>query len=100
MATRKKTGKSRRVVQPRKENLLVRLNRVSGQVAGIRDMVAEDRYCVDILTQISAVKSALDSVAMALLEDHTRHCVHDAVKHGGGEQTIEELVQIVKKYAK
>lgn len=98
MASRKVRKKS--VRQPRKSSMQTRMNRIAGQVAGIQDMMERDRYCVDIMTQISAVKSALDSVAMLLLEDHTRHCVRDALADGGGHQKIEELVRVVKKYAK
>ncbi len=52
-----------------------RLNRIAGQVAGLQKMVAEDRYCVDVLTQLAAVRSALDSLGVALLTDHVQHCV-------------------------
>ncbi len=58
-----------------KDGLLKRLRRVSGQVGGLERMVAEERYCIDILTQISAVQAALDRVALGLLDDHARHCV-------------------------
>jgi DNA-binding FrmR family transcriptional regulator len=66
-----------------KEQLLARLRRAEGQVRGIQQMVETDRYCVDVLTQISAVTKALQSVAVALLDDHLRHCVADAVSAGG-----------------
>jgi DNA-binding FrmR family transcriptional regulator len=58
-----------------KEQLLARLRRVEGQVGGIARMVEEDRYCIDVLTQISAVQAALDKVALGLLDDHAHHCV-------------------------
>ncbi len=58
-----------------REQLLNRLNRVEGQVRGIKGMVEEDRYCIDVLTQISAVQAALDKVALGLLDDHAHHCV-------------------------
>jgi CsoR family transcriptional regulator, copper-sensing transcriptional repressor len=60
-----------------KDQLLKRLRRIEGQVRGIQGMVEEDRYCVDVLTQISAVQAALDKVALGLLDDHARHCVID-----------------------
>jgi DNA-binding FrmR family transcriptional regulator len=60
-----------------KEQLLKRLRRIEGQVRGIQGMVEEDRYCIDVLTQISAVQAALDKVALGLLDDHARHCVID-----------------------
>jgi CsoR family transcriptional regulator, copper-sensing transcriptional repressor len=58
-----------------KEQLLARLRRIEGQVGGIERMVQEDRYCIDVLTQISAAQAALDKVALGLLDDHARHCV-------------------------
>jgi CsoR family transcriptional regulator, copper-sensing transcriptional repressor len=61
-----------------KDQLLARLRRVEGQVRGLQRMVDEDTYCIDVLTQISAVNAALRSVAVALLDDHLRHCVRDA----------------------
>ena len=68
-----------------KEQLLARLRRVEGQIRGLQQMVDSDRYCVDVLTQISAVTKALQSVAVGLLDDHLRHCVADAVAAGGPE---------------
>ena len=61
-----------------KEQLLTRLRRVEGQVRGIQGMVDDERYCIDVLTQISAVQAALDKVALGLLDEHVRHCVMDA----------------------
>ncbi|GAA1989806.1 metal-sensitive transcriptional regulator [Microbacterium pumilum] len=66
-----------------KEALLKRLRRVEGQVRGIARMIEEDKYCIDVLTQVSAAKSALESVALALLEDHLTHCVAEATASGG-----------------
>ena len=60
-----------------------RLKRIAGQVAGLQKMVDEDRYCVDILTQLAAVRSALDAVGVELLTDHVEHCVSGCVHHGG-----------------
>ncbi len=68
-----------------KEQLLNRLRRVEGQIRGLQQMVEADRYCVDVLTQISAVTKALQSVAVGLLDDHLRHCVAEAVAAGGRE---------------
>lgn len=64
---------------------LNRLKRIEGQVRGIQRMVEEDTYCIDILTQISAVTKALETVALSLLDEHLRHCVSDAVRVGGNE---------------
>ncbi|PZP53568.1 MAG: transcriptional regulator [Azospira oryzae] len=90
----------RRVVQPRKDALVKRLNRIEGQVRGIARMVTEDRYCVDILIQISALRSALDAVAMQLLEDHTQGCVKNAIRSGDGEAAIAELMEVMRKFAR
>ncbi len=64
---------------------LNRLKRIEGQVRGIQRMVDEDTYCIDILTQISAVTKALETVALSLLDEHLRHCVSDAIRVGGEE---------------
>lgn len=88
------------VVQPHKQKLLQRLNRIEGQVRGVAQMIAADRYCVDVLTQVAAAQSALDAVALQLLEDHTRGCVAGAIKSGAGEQPIVELMQAVKRFAR
>ncbi|WP_110589593.1 metal-sensitive transcriptional regulator [Microbacterium suaedae] len=66
-----------------KDKVLARLRRIEGQVRGLQRMVDEDTYCIDILTQVSAVKKALESVALGLLDDHLSHCVADAVREGG-----------------
>ena len=68
---------------PDKENYLKRLRRIEGQVRGLQRMVDEDKYCIDILTQVSAVTSALQSVALGLMEDHLGHCVTQAAAEGG-----------------
>ncbi len=70
-----------------KESLRRRLRKVEGQVRGIQRMVDEDRYCIDILEQVSAATKALQAVALALLDDHLAHCVADAVGKGGDEAT-------------
>ena len=77
-----------------KDQLLKRLRRIEGQVRGIEGMVETDRYCIDVLTQISAVQAALDKVALGLLDDHAHHCVLDA---GEGERDAktEELMAAV-----
>ncbi len=86
------------VVQPNKEGLLKRMNKIIGQARGLSTMIEENRYCIDILNQISAAKNALDSVAMRLLEDHTKHCVYNALKKGSGsDEIIEELITVIRK---
>ncbi|HWL45262.1 MAG TPA: metal-sensitive transcriptional regulator [Ilumatobacter sp.] len=69
----------------RKDDLSKRLRRIEGQVRGVHKMVDDDRYCIDILTQISAITKALQSVSLALLDDHLGHCVVQAVAAGGPE---------------
>jgi DNA-binding FrmR family transcriptional regulator len=77
-----------------------RLNRIEGQVRGISKMIEEDRYCIDILTQVSAVQSALDALALQLLEHHLHGCVQHAVKSGDGERAIEEALGVIRKFAR
>lgn len=77
-----------------REALRKRLKRIEGQVRGIDGMVADDRYCIDVLTQISAVQAALDKVALGLLDDHARHCVLGA-EPGLAEERTEELMAAV-----
>ena len=79
--------------------LTKRLNRIEGQVRGIGKMLAEDRYCVDILTQVSAIRSALDSLGLELLEHHLHGCVQQAVKSGKGEPAIDEAMSVIRKFA-
>jgi DNA-binding FrmR family transcriptional regulator len=88
------------VVQPHKAALLTRLKRIEGQVRGVAKMIEEDRYCVDVLTQVSAVKSALDAVAMQLLADHTHGCVQNAIRSGEGDKAIEELMDVLGKFTR
>jgi DNA-binding FrmR family transcriptional regulator len=93
-------GRRKAVVQPRRALLLQRLTRIEGQVRGIKRMVEDERYCIDILTQMAAVHAALDAVSTALLEDHTRGCVQTAIKSGRGDRAIGELMTIVRKLAR
>jgi len=88
------------VVQPNKPALLRRMNRIEGQVRGVAKMVEEDRYCVDVLTQISAIQSALDALAMQLLENHTNGCVRAAIKSGNGVAAVDELMTVVKRFGR
>jgi DNA-binding FrmR family transcriptional regulator len=88
------------VVQPGKQALLSRLNRIEGQARGIAKMVEEDRYCVDVLTQIAAIQSALGAVAMQLLESHTKGCVRSAIKSGEGEAAVDELMTVVRRFSR
>ncbi|MER2048275.1 MAG: metal-sensitive transcriptional regulator [Solibacillus sp.] len=87
-------------VQPNKQQLLNRLKRIEGQVRGVHQMVENDRYCVDILHQVSAIQSAMNKVSLALLEDHTHHCVAKAVKENKGEEAINELMDVMRTMTK
>jgi DNA-binding FrmR family transcriptional regulator len=80
-----------------KQQIEVRLSRIEGQVRGLRKMVDEDRYCIDVLTQVSAVQSALESVALLLLRDHTQHCVAEAIRSGEGNDKVRELSEAVER---
>lgn len=79
-----------------KEDVLKRLHRIEGQVRGVERMVEEDRYCIDIVTQVTAIQAALDKVALELLSDHAAHCVIGAAKADQPERT-EELMGAVKR---
>ncbi|HWM54022.1 MAG TPA: metal-sensitive transcriptional regulator [Solirubrobacterales bacterium] len=79
-----------------KEAVLKRLRRVEGQVRGVERMVEEDRYCIDVVTQVTAIQAALDKVALELLTDHAAHCVIGAEKSAQPERT-EELMGAVKR---
>ena len=80
-----------------KARYLARLKRIEGQARGVHRMVEDEQYCIDILTQISALTGALQGVAIGLLEDHLRHCVADAVRVGGdtAEEKIREASQAI-----
>jgi DNA-binding FrmR family transcriptional regulator len=86
-----------------KPALVRRLHRIEGQVRGIERMVDEDRYCIDILTQISAATTALESLALQILDDHIRHCVAGALASGDeadANTKVEELLEAVKRFAR
>jgi DNA-binding FrmR family transcriptional regulator len=80
-----------------KDQLSKRLRRIEGQVRGIEKMVDEDRYCVEVLTQISAVQAALDKVALSLLDQHARHCVVDGNAPGEPAELTDELMAAVAR---
>ena len=86
-----------------KDQIVKRLHRIEGQVRGIERMVDEDRYCIDILTQIAAVKTALEQVGARLLEDHVTHCVRDALASGdepAADEKTAELLTAVQRFVK
>jgi DNA-binding FrmR family transcriptional regulator len=86
-----------------KEALVKRLHRIEGQVRGVEKMVEDDRYCIDILTQIAAVNTALESLAFQILDQHVRHCVAGALASGDendAQTKTEELLQAVHRFAR
>jgi DNA-binding FrmR family transcriptional regulator len=86
-----------------KESLIRRLHRIEGQVRGIEKMVEDDRYCIDILTQVSAVGTALEAVAVKVLDEHVRHCVAGALASGDeadARAKTEELLQAVQRFSR
>lgn len=85
-----------------KDRYLARLKRIEGQVRGIQRMIDEDKYCIDILTQVSAVNSALKGVGLQLLDDHMRHCVKNAVIQGDEEanEKFKEVSDAIARFAR
>jgi DNA-binding FrmR family transcriptional regulator len=86
-----------------KDQLLKRLARIEGQVRGIAKMIDDDRYCIDILTQLGAVDTALEAVAIKVLEEHVQHCVAGALASGDAEEAnakSRELLEAVQRFAK
>ena len=88
---------------PHRQQLLKRLARIEGQVRGISRMIEDDRYCIDILTQLGAVDTALEAVAVKVLEEHVQHCVAGALASGDkheAEEKSRELLEAVQRFAK
>ena len=86
-----------------KDALVKRLHRIEGQVRGVERMLEEDRYCIDVLTQIAAVTTALESVAFKILDDHVNHCVAGALASGDpaqAEEKMKELLEAVHRFAR
>ncbi|PJW16869.1 metal-sensing transcriptional repressor [Geobacillus sp. WSUCF-018B] len=82
------------------ESIIKRLKRIEGQVRGVQKMVEDNRYCIDILVQISAITAALNKVGLNLLERHVSHCVSKAIREGSGEESIRELMDVIKQFSK
>ena len=86
-----------------KDALVRRLHRIEGQVRGVERMVEKDRYCIDLLTQIAAVNTALESLAFQILDEHVRHCVAGALSSGdetAAREKTEELLEAVQRFAR
>jgi DNA-binding FrmR family transcriptional regulator len=83
-----------------KDELQARLRRIEGQVRGVERMVEDDRYCIDVLTQISAIQAALDKVALGLLDGHARHCMQEGAMEGRTEEMATEMMGAVGRLMK
>lgn len=83
-----------------KKDLLPRLKKIEGQVRGVQRMIEEDRYCVDILMQIAAIRAGITKIGIAVLEGHTRGCVARAIHEGKGDESVDELMDILLKFVK
>ena len=84
----------------RDDDILSRLRKAIGQLAGTATMYQDGRYCIDILDQLAAVTAAVDAVALILLEDHMNSCVRDAVEHGDADDKVAELAHAVRRYVR
>lgn len=94
---------ARRVDHPerrREKQVLDRLGRIQGQIAGIRRMYEEDRYCIDVLDQVASARKALEATAQVILEDHVNGCVRDALNGGDAEAKTAELLEAVRRYVR
>lgn len=88
------------IIENEKDLILNRLKRLEGQVRGLQVMVREDRYCIDVLIQITAIQSALKQVGFKITEDHISHCVSNAIRKGEGKESIDELMTVLKQFSK
>lgn len=102
METRMEARKAVGVDPGIKESNLKRLRRIEGQVRGLQKMIEEDRYCADILTQISSVQEALRSVGRELMRNHLKHCAAGAIRAGEGqaEAMVDELIELIYKHSR
>lgn len=80
--------------------LLQRLRKIEGQVRGVQRMLEEDRYCVDVLVQLAAIRSAVSAVGASLLESHVRGCVASALRSGDGERAVTELLEVIAQFSR
>jgi len=91
--------KKRIRTEEEKKTLCTRLNRIEGQVRGIKKMIESDSYCIDVLTQVSAAQAALTSLSRIIIDSHIRNCVVKGVEEGN-EQVLDELMDTLKKFMK
>ena len=83
-----------------KTDVIHRLNRIEGQVKGLKRLVEEDRYCVDVLVQLAAIRSAVSAVGHSLLDTHVRGCVATALQSGDGERAVTELLEVIAQFSR
>ena len=83
-----------------KDKIVTRLRRIEGQLRGIQRMVGEEKYCLDVLTQISSVMAATDKVALLVLQNHLNGCVREALTHEAGDEAVDELVEVVGRFVR
>ncbi|WP_312199633.1 metal-sensitive transcriptional regulator [Anaerospora hongkongensis] len=83
-----------------KQELKLRLKKISGQINGIDKMIEDGRYCVDILQQLTAARAAMNQVSLLILESHTKSCVVNAIKEDRADDAIGELIDVVRKFSK
>lgn len=88
------------LIEKEKDDIQKRLKKISGQIVGIDKMVDDGRYCVDVLQQILAARAALNKVALIILESHAKSCMVRAVQENQAEQSIEELMDILKQFSR
>lgn len=86
--------------QKNKEKIQKRLRRVEGQIRGIQKMVEEDKYCIDILTQISSVMAATQKVGMIILEDHVNGCLKEALVKKNSQEKVDEMISVINRFIK
>ncbi len=95
-----KSGRRRGSYQASKQELLLRFNRVLGQVSGISRMVEEERYCPEVLVQIRSVTAALDQIGYLLLREHLAHCVADGIRRGEGDAYLDEVMEVIRGFSR
>lgn len=83
-----------------KEKILTRLRRIEGQTRGLQRMIEDDKYCIDIITQVASVQAALEQVSLLLMENHMKGCLTEAVQQGNGDAKITEMMEVLRRYAK
>lgn len=88
------------MVECNKEDVIQRLKKIEGQVKGIQRMIEENKYCVDVLIQIAAVRAAINKVGIKVFENHTRECLKTALETKQEEEMIEELIDVMVKFTK